>query len=313
MNWNHLGRIALLVTLLTALLSAGSLAASRTVVQEATPAPDSLLAQLGYPELSLTTDGEVATVPATVEAGRYHVLLQNDSPFPTDLILFAIPDDMTLEDLEPIVEEANMTGVMAPLLYEIVINGGAYADPGAVGEAVLDLTPGEWGISLTSFDEATGEVTTIYEPLSVTGEMPQLDDPEGAVVVHLVDFDFVVPDDLVAGPQVWKVHSSGQPHHLVLMQVPEGATDEQVYDAINAAYFAGPATPVDGATPDVAALSIEEFVEIGYSSILSSGQANWLEWDLAPGTYAALCFVASPEGVPHVMMGMIEVFTVAEE
>jgi hypothetical protein len=313
MTWNRLGRIGLLTTLLTALLSAGPLVDMRTVAQEATPAPTSQLAGLGYPTLALTTDGEVATVPSEVEAGRYHVLLQNDSMFPSDVIFFGIPDDMTMEDLEPLVEEANMTGVMPPLLFEIVLNGGAYADPGQVGEAVLDLTPGEWGVSFSAFDEATGELIVVNEPLSVTGEMPELDEPEGAVVVHLVDFDFVIPDNLVAGPQVWKVHSSGQPHHLVLMQVPEGATDDQVYDTLNAAFFSEPATPVDGATPDVAALNIEEFVEIGWSGILSSGQANWLAWDLAPGTYAALCFVASPEGVPHVMMGMIEVFTVAEK
>ena len=35
--------------------------------------------------------------------------------------------------------------------------------------------------------------------------------------------------------------------------------------------------------------------------------------DLAPGTYIAVCFVPDEEtGVPHALMGMVQVFTVAE-
>ena len=45
---------------------------------------------------------------------------------------------------------------------------------------------------------------------------------------------------------------------------------------------------------------------------LSPGQTSWLALDLAPGTYIALCFVPDREtGVPHALMGMVQVFTVA--
>jgi hypothetical protein len=38
-----------------------------------------------------------------------------------------------------------------------------------------------------------------------------------------------------------------------------------------------------------------------------------LALDLAPGTYIALCFVPDEEtGVPHALMGMVQVFTVGE-
>jgi hypothetical protein len=312
MNWMRLGSIGLTTTLVTLLIAAGTLTDFRSAAQNATPTAGSLLAELGYPTLAVTTDGVVATVPADVEAGRYHVTFQNDGQFPSDLIIFQIPDGMTLQDLEPVLDEANSTGIMPPLLYDIVINGGAVAGPGEVGEVVLDLKAGTWGVSITSFDESIGEGTSAYESFTVSGDMPKLVDPEGATVMHLVDFDFVVPDNLVAGPQIVEVRSSGQPHHLVLMQVPDGATDEQVFDAVNTAFFTDPASLEAGATPVESAIGIEEFREVGYSSILSSGQVNWLAFDLPAGTYAALCFVPSPDGVPHVMMGMVEVFTVSE-
>ena len=41
-----------------------------------TPAA-SLLAGLGYPDLVVTTDGTTNDLPATLPAGRYHVVLNN--------------------------------------------------------------------------------------------------------------------------------------------------------------------------------------------------------------------------------------------
>jgi len=33
---------------------------------------------------------------------------------------------------------------------------------------------------------------------------------------------------------------------------------------------------------------------------------------LEPGTYTVVCFVDTPEGIPHVMRGMVATFTVTE-
>ena len=47
---------------------------------------------------------------------------------------------------------------------------------------------------------------------------------------------------------------------------------------------------------------------------LSPGATRWTELNLESGAYAALCFVFDPEtGMPHAMMGMVDVFTVGEE
>lgn len=51
--------------------------------------------------------------------------------------------------------------------------------------------------------------------------------------------------------------------------------------------------------------------EVGGSSAISPGQAAWIETDLGPGTYVALCLVPDTKtGMPHALMGMISQFTV---
>jgi hypothetical protein len=44
---------------------------------------------------------------------------------------------------------------------------------------------------------------------------------------------------------------------------------------------------------------------------LSPGRQIWIELDLAPGAYAALCSFPDPAtGMPHALLGEIAVFTV---
>jgi hypothetical protein len=48
--------------------------------------------------------------------------------------------------------------------------------------------------------------------------------------------------------------------------------------------------------------------------VITAGQEFWLEVDLAPGFYVALCFVADPgTNMPHVMHGMIAPFEATED
>ena len=291
------------------LLAVGLLPAA---AQNATPEGKSLLAGLGYPELVVTTDGTDFTVPAEVESGRYRLVLQNDSALATELNLALVPEGMTAADIEAAFLEAAEAEVPPPLVYELVLNGGAAAEPGASGEVVLDLAPGDWVFNLVGFGEEDVEGIDLYKTVAVTGEPPAAEDPADAAEVAMIDFDFEVPADLAGGPQIWKVTNNGsQPHHLVLASVPDGTTEEQVLELLNA-FFGPPATPEAGATPVEPALGPDDYVEVGFTGILSSGQANWLEFDLAPGTYVAICFIPDQEtGMPHVMMGMLEVFTVA--
>ena len=75
---------------------------SIVTAQDATPGAspatdDSLLAELGYPEIRITTDGTTNDFPTELEAGRYHVVLENQGDIDVDLEVAQLPEGMTLE------------------------------------------------------------------------------------------------------------------------------------------------------------------------------------------------------------------------
>ena len=56
---------------------------------------------------------------------------------------------------------------------------------------------------------------------------------------------------------------------------------------------------------------IAQFVHVGYAALQSGDQTTWIELDLTPGTYAAICFIVDPHtGRPHVLDRMVTVFAV---
>ncbi|MGH2559775.1 MAG: hypothetical protein ACRDJH_11975 [Thermomicrobiales bacterium] len=281
--------------------------------QEATPtSSDSLLAGLGYPDLTVTTDGIDFDIPAEVAADRYRVVLQNNSALATDIEFYQLPEGVTTDDLLTIFEQEDESFAVPDYFYEIVFNGGAVTDPGQSSDVVLDLTPGEWVVNLFTYNEESDEEANIVKTITVTGEMPAVDDPAGAIEIGLTEMAFVLPDSMAAGPHVWKVVNTGQqPHHLILSQVPDGTTKEQVAE-LASSFFVPPASPEAGAAPAAPALGFEDVVDVAETLVLSGGQANWIAVDLAPGTYAAICFMpAAGTDLPHVMMGMVAVFTVS--
>ena len=114
----------------------------------------------------------------------------------------------------------------------------------------------------------------------------------------------VSPDPLSTGPQIWNVTGTGteQSHHLVMQRVPEGTTAEQIL-----AEFGGMMAGTPPAQDSIAANS----TYVGYAALQSGGFSTYQEFDLDPGTYAVICFIIDPAtGMPHVMDGMVTVFTV---
>ncbi len=128
------------------------------------------------------------------------------------------------------------------------------------------------------------------------------------------EFDFVLPETLPTGPQVWEVTNTGaQPHHLILYRVPGPVTDAQVIEALKLQFgMRGEnATP----SPDLPewAMSPDALVEVGFVPLLSSGHSAWVHMDLTAGTYVAMCFVEDPAtGMWHAVQGMVQVFSAGD-
>jgi uncharacterized cupredoxin-like copper-binding protein len=114
-----------------------------------------------------------------------------------------------------------------------------------------------------------------------------------AADVELVDYAFVLGrTSFAAGaPVVFNATNTGQhPHELAVLRLPEGARAEQVLE--------DPA--------------VQEQVRFVGGTYAEPGQAALplVLVDLEPGTYTVACYVDVPEGVPHVMRGMVAEFTV---
>ncbi len=312
------GRVLFALLLVVLSVSFSALAAAQEATPGAAPAGgDSLLAGLGYPEIRVTTDGTTHDFPTELEAGRYHVVLENQGEMDVDLEVAQLPEGMTLEEVDAAFNEAEAAAppfVPPDFFFDMVWNGGVFAFGGETQGVVLDLTPGEWTVLLTAYDPESeeGESTDVPVTVTVTGEMPEVEDPTGHVEIGLIDMDFVVPDSFAAGPQVWHVTNNGlQVHHLVLSRVPAGTTEDQVVELVSS-FFAPPASPEAAATPVIeSGLAFDDVEDVFFTPPLSRDRFNLYEVDLEPGTYAMVCFMPDPSGTAHVMLGMVAIITVA--
>lgn len=90
-------------------------------------------------------------------------------------------------------------------------------------------------------------------------------------------------------------HSTGEPHFVVLQQVAEGTTTDQVLQFLQTD---------DGSSPPPAWL-MAGGLETG---TLSSGRSLTADYDLPAGQYVLMCFFPDPDmgGMPHALMGMLK-------
>jgi hypothetical protein len=109
------------------------------------------------------------------------------------------------------------------------------------------------------------------------------------------DYAFEAPDVLPAGLVTLRLMNHGQePHHAQLLRLNDGVTFDQFAAALQ--------TEGEGALRLVAITG-----GVGALDPLKSGEATL---DLSAGSYVLACFVASPDGVPHLAKGMLKPLTV---
>jgi hypothetical protein len=290
-------RLLLFVVILTLVMGAPAGIAA----QDSTPeASGSGLAALGNPELLVRVNGDVIDVPETTAAGRTLVRLENVGEESWHGFMLRVPEEVTDEqvvaDLGPEAEAP------PPWLFEAIYPGfPGETLPGQSNLALVDLSPGRYivlGDTVQPF-EVLGDAAT-------PGATPAADQPVVDGTVQLFDFNFTFPESVAAGRQVWAVTNIGEhPHELLLARSPEPVTAAQVMELM--------ASQSEEATPTGGGPSFGDFEPVGGIGWLSPGVTAWTEVDLEPGTYVALCFVFDPEtGLPHVALGMVAVFTVAE-
>jgi hypothetical protein len=267
------------------------------------PTTDSSLAGLGYPELRLVTTDSGFDSPRTIAAGRYLVTLENQGTaggpvVVSDVNFLQLPPGVTLDELNLLL---TVDGATVPDWYDDIISTGGFSvAAGDTGYGVLDLEPGEWLVGVGD--------TNPFRPITVAGDpvVTASSDPSADLSIELSESVIALPDQLPAGGQVWHATNGGdQLHEIVLVKTTELLTIEQVV-AIIALPEGG---TLSAGVPDPATL---EFPAAGVKP-LSAGRDIWIEMDLAPGYYVAICLIPDREsGAPHAMMGMVDVFTVGD-
>jgi hypothetical protein len=248
------------------------------------------------PEITIKAADYSFEAPAQIEAGPVVLTLVNNGQETHHAQLARLNQGVTMDKfLATLKEDPEAT---MPML--TFVGGPGLLDPGLSQQVTLELTPGQYVLLcfIPAHDGVPHLAKGMIAPIQVVGHTdhihahaPQL---KADMTVKLRDFEFPLPSQIKAGKQVWQILNEGsQPHEIELIKLVEGKTIEDVQ-----AFMHSP----NGAPP---------FTSIGGFQAITPGQSGWLNLDLEPGNYVALCFVPNPEtGKPHIEHGMVLPFSV---
>lgn len=284
------------LVLLTVLLGACNTASAGTQTAPAAQNSQANVSQTTpqYPEIVITASDYTFAAPAQVEAGLVSVTLKNDGQEPHHVQLARLNDGVDIAQFQ----EAMQAG---PEAFGLVTwaGGPAVVDPGASQTVTVELTPGTYLLlCFVPNHEGTphialGQMSSmeVVEPAEPQTGVTQ---PQADGIVKMLDFSYVLPTDIKAGPQVWEIANEGeQPHEINLIKLADGKTMADVQ-----AFMHNP----HGAPP---------FNNAGGLQGIDPGESGWLHLNLTPGEYVALCHIPDPaSGKAHEELGMVIPFTV---
>ncbi len=272
--------IALIVVLLTALVTISAVAQD----------------EMEYPTIVTNADG--ITLPEGLVSGVTTLTLQNDTEIDFQPAIARFVEGATMEDFMAAMQAQDFAGMLAT----VSVLGSPSVKPGEAVDVTYDLAAGDY----VFLNFAPAAPPTILPFTVAENEGEPVEAPEEDVEIQMVDFAFAMPIELTTEEVVWKFTNAGeQTHEMVVFSVEEDDTVDSVSEAMMEAMMA--ATP--GARPEWPYEDAFSFVGI------SPGETAWMNVELAPGTYAAVCFipdVTSEEMMTHLQHGMIVLFTVSE-
>ncbi|MGH2659080.1 MAG: hypothetical protein ACRDHS_05270 [Actinomycetota bacterium] len=115
------------------------------------------------------------------------------------------------------------------------------------------------------------------------------------VEVTATEYSFDVPAQVTGGVVSMRLtNTGGLPHEFAFGRIDEGKTEADVKAVIES-----------GREPP------RWFEDVAGVPSLSPGESTIVTRTLDPGTYVFLCFFPDPEGTPHAVLGMYEVFSIS--
>lgn len=231
--------------------------------------------------------------PAQIEAGLVKISLVNDGREPHHAQIVRLNEGVTLEQFQAALQQ----GPEMALPLAVAAGGPGIVDPGLTSQVTLDLKPGHYLLLcfVPGHDGVPHLAKGMVKPLEVvagTGQV-KVEAPKADAIVKLLDFSFILPVEIKAGPQMWQVVNEGpQAHEILLIKLAEGKSMADVQAFMHSPHGAPP------------------FASVGGFQAIHPGETGWLHLDLAPGEYVALCYVPDENGKAHIEHGMALPFTV---
>jgi len=248
-------------------------------------------------ELTLTDTGFEIAQP--LQAGRYRVAVTNaGTSTESHFALGKIPEGITDAQYEAFLAAMDDT---EDLSFEEIAFVGVpdWPAPGERVSGVIDLDPGKYLL----FDPISGRAS---ETLMVEGEVGVGEEPASDLTIELREMEFVFPEAAItSAPQRWKLTNTGaMSHELAILPVSPEMTEETFAHLLEVMMsLPEDATP----PPDLPEFVYQPVTAIG---ILAPQHTSWLDVQLAPGHYLAVCMLPFGTGYPHALDGMYHLFEV---
>jgi len=245
------------------------------------------------------------SMPDSVRAGRVEVRFVNDGTVEHEAQLFklkpGVSESALLQELGEVFA-TQVPQVVAQKMRDLLAiasaaGGSGSVQPGATQDVVENLTPGRY---VAACLDATPKGVPHFELgmrtlFTVRGD-DEFTAPAANGTVVESDFQIALPRVIYESrPLTLRIAVSNQTHELAIASVPTGATKNQLLDCLQ-----GKTCTLSGPP-----------VNVGGAAGLAPGQSQWIELNLKPGTYVALCLIPDVRtGLPHAFEGMLTVFVV---
>jgi uncharacterized cupredoxin-like copper-binding protein len=258
------------------------------------PAACGIAGTAQIPQVTIKTHDYSFEAPAQIEAGLVSITMENEGQEPHHVQLVRLNDGVTTEQFQAALQQSPEAAM--PLVS--FAGGPGVVPPGQSQQVDVELNPGHYFLLclVPSSDGIPHLAKGMLAPLEVVAPTAQASasEPKADSAVRLLDFSFVLPSEINAGRHVWKVTNEGkQPHELALIKLADGKTMQDV-----ATFMQSPSGP-------------PPWVDAGGLQAIDPGESGWVNLDLQPGNYVALCHVPDPaSGKAHEEMGMVMPFTV---
>lgn len=259
-------------------------------------------AEDAFPALRIGLKDDGFEVPEGLQAGRYHVTVNNTGTSDASHSGFGkIPDKVTDAQYQEWLDSLSRTdgtdGQTDALTWDDIEFVGLpdWPKAGQSVTGIIDLAPGRYFLFDPFSSRGQMEITIEGDPVSAP-------EPASDLTVSLVDMAINIPDAaFTSKPMRWKVENTGgMSHEVAVVPIDPAFTEKDLNILLS--------LPEEGTPP--AGVDNLDYQPVAAVGILAKGHTSWLDVTLDPGHYVALCMLPFGTGYPHAMDGMYRFFEV---